>query len=430
MKMPKRKNKRKARANGEGTVYSREVTRKDGSTFIRWEAKLTLGYENGKRKRKTFYGATQKEVFDKLSKARQDYSLGISPDAPLLEDFIGQWLNEKALRVKAQTLRDYRYELEGFASIKLGHLQLDKVTPRHIQSFVTQLAKEYGVKRANRAKRYLSMLFNDAVALELIIRNPCKAIKKLQEEQQDMVIWNPEEAYRFLETAKTSKLYPLFYLTMSTGLRRGEVLALRWSDLTGHFLTVRQNLIESEGHISFSEPKTANSVRTIDIAEDVLAVLEPLREETEEDDLIFRNAKGTPRRPRNLLRDYQALQNLTRERWLLELESMVSTPELEKAKKKLEQKVILPHARFHDLRHYHASHLILIEGKTALEVAARLGHANPSFTLDTYTHLFDRQRSSLAKQNVNRAPSLLKGFEPKEPDEDKEIDKEDDYLQN
>lgn len=408
--MPKRKIKHKARADGEGTIYKREVKRKDGSTYIRWEAKLTIGYENGQRKRKTFYGATQKEVLDKLSSTKQDYALGISPNAPLFESFAFQWLKEKALRVKSQTLADYHYELEGFAIPLLGHLSLEKITPTHIQNHIMQLADKHGTKRANRNKQYISMLFNDAVALELIVRNPCKAIKKLQEERQKMVIWNPDEAYRFLETAKSSKLYPLFYLAMSTGLRRGEVLALCWSDIDRHFLSVKRNLIESQGQVRLSEPKTASSIRTIDIAQDVLEVLQPLRNRAEDDDLIFRSSVGTPLSPRNVLREFEKVQSQAREQWLMEIESMASNPELERVKKKLEKKEILPHARFHDLRHYHASHLILIEGKTALEVAQRLGHTNPSFTLDTYTHLFDLQRSSLGKRQINNAPSILKGF--------------------
>ena len=85
----------------------------------------------------------------------------------------------------------------------------------------------------------------------------------------------------------------------------------------------------------------------------------------------------------------------------------------------------MPHAKFHDLRHYHASCLILIEKKTSLEVAARLGHSNPSFTIDTYTHLFDKQRTLITPKQQNTALSLLKSLEGEANEEDKSNDFDD-----
>ena len=81
------------------------------------------------------------------------------------------------------------------------------------------------------------------------------------------------------------------------------------------------------------------------------------------------------------------------------------------ARLKLDKGHVLPHMTFHDIRHYHASVLILIERKSALEVAARLGHTNPSFTIDTYAHLFDMQRSLFEQELENDAPSILACFE-------------------
>lgn len=193
-----------------------------------------------------------------------------------------------------------------------------------------------------------------------------------------------------MSKCKPHVLYAAFYLAMSTGMRRGELLGLRWQDAQGELLHVRQTLVKKkDGALLFKVPKNGKS-RIVAVSPDVTEVLERHHQQQEAErhylgdawdnsDLVFTSEVGTPINPDNFKRLRNALMD----------------------------KAGVPRISLHDLRHLHTS-LCIKNGMNPKEVAERLGHARASFTLDRYTHLFEAQR-------VANAVSLLDFLPKREP---------------
>jgi integrase len=349
----------KKRAHGEGSINKRS----DG----RWEAKVSLGYDTeGKRKRKTVYGRTQAEVRDKLDALRRQVSDGTYADTKLtLKDYLNKWLDHKASNVRPRTLSDYRYMIDKYIIPPMGGKQLSKVKPLDVQAFVDATADSAGARTANLCRTVLFSALRQAVRWELIARNPVEAVTTVKMTPRKQIIWTAEEAVQFLDTARPHRLYALFHLVMSTGLRHGEALKLRWSDIQGNVLTVR-------------DAKTTKGNRRVTLSDDILSVLMTHRQHQEaekahvrdlwrDSDLVFTSEVGTPLDQSNV--------NHTRRR--------------------IETKAGVRHATMHDLRHLNVS-LRRRQGQDAKLIADQVGHTDPAFTTRLYTHLFEDDREAAA----------------------------------
>ncbi len=360
----------KRRGKGEGSIFQR----KDGT----WQGAVTTGYtENGKQNRRTVYGKTQKDVRERIDAIKQQLASGTLSDTTLtVKAYLEQWLKEKTREVKPQTVEDYRYQLDKYVVPHIGRGHLGKLTPMHVQTMCGALADAISPQRANKCRRILSGALTQAVRWQLIPRNPADAVKPLKTTKPDMVIWTAPQASQFLDTTRPHRLYALFYLAMSTGMRRGELLGLRWRDVQGPMVHVNQAIIDQRGKIWISTPKSKRSIRRIAVSQDVLEVLELHRKRQEaereflgeawpDNEYVFTSEVGTFIHPRNLSRTWYGL--------------------MKKAK-------VTP-ARLHDLRHLHAS-MLIAAGANPKYVADRLGHSNASFTLDVYAHLFEEQRAA------------------------------------
>lgn len=229
-----------------------------------------------------------------------------------------------------------------------------------------------------------------------------------------MRLWTSTEAARFLDTALPHRLYALFYLAMSTGLRRGELLGLRWQNVGESCIYVHQSVIEQRGKIMITTPKTEKGSRRVVLSADVMTVLNEhrLRQDGESDyngscwpdtGLVFVSEVGTMLHLRNFTRTWHTLQENARQAWLQvgnEAGDIITAKQLETGK-------LMAKVRLHDLRHLHAS-MAIKSGLDTKVLADRLGHSRASFTLDRYTHLFEEQR------NVS-AVSLLDFLPQREP---------------
>ena len=321
--------------------------------------------------------------------------------AHTVTSYVKEWLNDKKLEVKPQTVEDYRYQLEKYVLPRIGKIKLSGLTPRHVQMMCTELASEISPQRANKCRRVLSGALSQAMRLELIGRNPCEAVKPKKVEAREMVLWNSEQLTLFLDLSRPHRLYALFYLAVSTGMRRGELLGLRCCDIEGESLVVRQSLIDQQGKIMLTTPKTAKSHRRVMLSPDVIETLRVHRIQQESErqaldtswpdtGLVFVSEVGTAIHPRNLERTWLTLQQTARDEKRLALRKVLNTSlsgeALEQAISAVSDQMLLPKARLHDLRHLHAS-LAISGGMQARVLATRLGHAKPSFTLDVYTHL-------------------------------------------
>jgi integrase len=369
------------RANGEGTVYQR----KDG----RWVASITL--ENGKRK--SIYCQTQQEAIKVARKVNHEKDQGmlISSEDQTLSTFLTTWLQDTAQpRLRDRTYLRYRELIELHVLPMLGKVKLQKLSPQHLQRLYNQKREEgYAPQTIKHIHRVLHRALNDALKWDLVAKNVCDAVDAPRVPKQEMKALTPEQAKQFLEAAKGSPLEALFVLALTTGMRRGELLALQWADIdfVRAILQVRRTItrLPKRGFV-VSEPKTTKSRRAIQLTELAIEALKRHRTKQHEtrlkagvawqsQDWVFCTDVGTPLDPTTVLRSSF---------W----------PLLAKAG--------VPKIRFHDLRHSAAS-LLLSMGTHPKIVQELLGHSNISMTLDTYSHTIP----SLQADAVSRLNTLL-----------------------
>ena len=213
-----------------------------------------------------------------------------------------------------------------------------------------------------RVHAVLQAALKQAMKERLIPYNPCENCRIPPKDKKEMTILPPEKIGRYLQEAEKYGVLPLFYLELSSGLRRGELLALQWEDLNvkERILTVNKQVTRMEGELDVTEPKTKNSVRKVALSQQAVELLIQEHEQHPDNPILF----PSPR---------------TGGYWSPDAVSRIN-------RKLLKNAGIEEHVRFHDLRHTFATHA-LTSGVDAKTLSGILGHTNASFTLDTYTHV-------------------------------------------
>ncbi len=353
----------KRRANGEGTI----TKRKDG----RWEARLSL--DRGQRK--IYYGKTRQEVARKLAtgtKARQD-GLPLVGERQSVRQYLEAWLESVQPSLRPRTLRRYEEYVRLHAIPELGRLPLSRLTPHHLQRLYAGRL-DAGLSQTTVAHRHavLHRARGQATRWGLTARNVADLVTPPRIVRHDMQALSPEQARAFLAAAREERLEALYAVALTTGMRQGELLALRWRDvdLEGGRLQVVATLQRTRDGFTFAEPKTGHSRRQVGLTEAAIVSLREHRSKQaaeqlwlgaawEDKDLVFANEVGRPIEATNLLR-------------------RSFSPLLERAG--------LPRIRFHDLRHTAAT-LMLGRGVQPKIVSEMLGHSQIAVTLDLYSHV-------------------------------------------
>lgn len=357
--------RRRRRGRGEGSIYRR----KDGS----WCGILTVGWSpEGKQLRRYVYRADKTAALEALDKLRADLRSGLPIDSPRmsLADYLARWL-EDAVRVKvrASTYRRHQDLVRLYIAPRLGGVSLGRLTPMHIQHLLADLEREQKSPRLRQmVYGTLHAAMNRAVKWNLVPRNACDAVEKPRAPRPETKTWTPEQAGQFLAAAQRDRLYALYLLALTTGMRQGELLGLSWADvdLKAGTVSVRRQLTQD---LQLLEPKTAAARRLILLPEVAIAALKQHRArmlaeghhggEGNPQQLVFVNTVGHPLRQSNLLR--RSFFPLIRQAGV-------------------------PRIRFHDLRHTSAT-LLLAQGVSPRVIQERLGHAHIAMTLGTYSHV-------------------------------------------
>lgn len=386
------------------------VERKDGSRYERWEASVSLGYDgNGKRKHVTVYAATQSLVLSKIEALKQQVTTGTySDEGRTVKEYLRDWLEYKKLQVKLCTYEYYQFYADSYIVPVLGSVKLVKLTTAQVRDFLLRQHKTVSPDNANKCRGLLNRVVKQAVQDSLIYRNVVSVIPPFHVSTREDVLWTNEEVKLFLKTASTHRLFAVFYLALVTGMRRGEILGLRWQDLQGNTVYIRQNLVASGRDIIITTPKTAQSIRRVVIDDETIRVLKlhqkqqlseaiklgsvwgPRREEFR--GLVFTSDVGTELSPFSFYRTWYYLQKQTQDNYIL---AGKDEDERRARAKQIKTKVIFPHLRLHDLRHLHVS-LLNKAGVDARTIADRVGHKNADFTLKRYAHVFEEQRQGAA----------------------------------
>ena len=217
------------RARGEGSPRKR----KDG----RWEHAITIGKTaRGNPKRVSFYGITRKEASQKATKALAEQQAGTftASEPTTVADLLERWIDFRATnhRLKPTTKHSYAWIIKQYLVPQLGSIRVTSLTPLQVEQFQGRLARDGLSPRTIRyARSLLSSALKQAMRWGLIHRNVVDFVDAPRVGKPKRTVWQPNEARQFLETARPERLYALFHLALVTGLRRGELLGLRWRDL-------------------------------------------------------------------------------------------------------------------------------------------------------------------------------------------------------
>ncbi|MEI6790580.1 MAG: site-specific integrase [Myxococcaceae bacterium] len=368
----------KRRGRGEGAIFLHPKGL--------WCASLTIGYdEKGIRKRRYVYGKTKKEVQNKLIEMHSASASGtlVNPKRMRLAEYLKHWLEDiMRTSIRPTTFVLYEALIRLHINPHLGGIILNSLNAAQIQHLYRELENNKASLRT-QAKTYaiLRKSLGQANRLGYIQQNPCLLVQKPRYIRKPIHFWNNEQVRHFLKIAETDRLYPLYILALTTGMRLGELLALQWQDvdLTTGSVSVQRIAYEINGKISLGEPKTAKGRRKIELPNITMDALKIHRNKmaSETDSvLLFCDTHGSYLRQSNLRR---------------------------RSFEPLIVKSGLPKIRFHDLRHTAAT-LLLSKGIHPKVVQERLGHAQISMTLDVYSHVLP----SMQKEAAAQLETLLK----------------------
>lgn len=353
----------------------------------RWDFVCDVGVGlDGRRKQARRGGfPTKRAAQEALNKLRREVDTRsfVPPAQQTFREYLDRWLEGLPLRLRPSTVDGYRRCLL-YIPAGLGAKRLDQVTAGDLDRLYRGLEAS-GRRRGDgglskRSIRYchtvIQKALGDAVKKGELARNVATMAdppRAKETKAPEMKWWKPEELARFLAMTADERLGASFRVAAMTGMRRGEVYGLQWSDvdLEGARLEVRRQLLTLNGQLYFSErTKTDHGRRSIDLDAGTVAILRAhkARQAAEklaigasyqDGGLVFAEPDGSPIDP-------------------------------ESAAKVFDRRVArsgLPRLRFHDLRHTHVAHLIEA-GENVLVVSKRLGHGSASFTMDRYGHLF------------------------------------------
>src|SRR6266571_1590779 len=355
--------KQKRRGHGEGSIYQR----KDG----RWAASFYL--ESGQRK--TLYGETRKEAYEKLQKALREQEQGTLVAGPqqTIRQYLEHWLEEvHKPAIRESSYVRYRRLLTNHILPILGKMQIRELTAQHVQALYARKLKEgLSPKTIKLIHTIIHQALKNAVRWRLVSRNVCEDVSLPRQSRHEIQPVTREQAQKLLETAKGHRLEAILTLALATGMRRGELLALRWRDIDfeSRSLQIQRSVMHLPGGHRIHEPKTASGKRRITLPPFVVEALQHhrLRQlETklkagsawEEHDLVFCNIYGR----------------------------FLNSASLHHLFTSLVKKAGLPQMRFHDLRHSAAT-ILMAMGVPVKVIQELLGHSSISITLNVYGHV-------------------------------------------
>ena len=356
----------KRRPSGDGMVRKRE----DG----RWEGRIVIGHkENGAPIFHYLSARTQKELLEKLHRCIDEYDgAELTEDCRMtLGEWLEIWLTECAEpSVRPSTFRGYRAYVRDKIAPYLGEKEIRKVTVDDIQNLYRKLKKEGGAEggplsgtSVRRIHGVLHQALKVAADRHLIVKNPTDNVTLPKREPSPRTILNDEQLERFMEAIRQDRRWhDFFYLEITTGLRRGELCGLMWSDFDEKkgTLSIRRTLHGKEGGGYYvGDTKTGTGRRIIKLPPSTVQLLTE-RKRAAISQWIFPN----PIHPEDPVMPNSGYNRM----------------------KKLLAEAGLPRMRFHDLRHTFATHA-LTSGVDAKTLSGILGHTKTSFTLDTYTHV-------------------------------------------
>jgi len=362
-----------------------------------WTIWVDLGRdpETGKRRQQTMTVRGSKKDAERELRTiltRIEGGILVKPNKLTVGEYLEQWLRDYVVTNTAPTTADgYSDIVRAHLIPELGRLPLSTLQPSNIQAYYARMlvaGRQNGkgglsAQTVKHHHRVLHEALKYAVKHGILIRNIAEAVDPPRPDSKEMVTLEPENVHIFLDAAHDTPYYVLFYTALYTGLRRSELLGLRWRDIDLDLatLSVVQTLhhVPKKGYV-FREPKTKHSRRLVDLSPSLALLLREHRANQElekkllghmlmTDDLVFCYPDGTPLPPNSVTKAFH----------------------------KLAKSLGISRMRLHDLRHTHAT-IMLSQGVHPKVVSERLGHSSVAITLDTYSHVLPGIQAAAARR--------------------------------
>jgi len=353
-----------------------------------WYFVLTIGIkDNGKPKQIKRRGFKRKDdAIKAMNELEASINSGtyVETSKLLYKDYLHQWLEDKQTKVKPQTIKTYSWIVNKHIIPYLGNIELSKLNPMVIQQLYNRLTKEKSLSDENIQK--VHTMINDSLKKAerwgYINKNHASLVDRPKATKKEVQVWTVDEVKRFLNHLEGNRYSIAFLLALTTGMRQGEILGLRWKDVDFENGCIRiTQTLSADGKEILPYTKTKSGSRVIDLDDDTLSRLKKHRLQIRQEklqagagiykdmDLVICSEIGTPTNKSNLRRVYDRTIH----------------------------KANVPKIRFHDMRHTHAT-LLLLQGENPKIVSERLGHADVRITLDTYSHLLPSMQKETAKK--------------------------------
>jgi integrase len=377
-----------------GHIHKRVRTNAAGKKTVRWYVVVDVGLDGGGRRRQKWHGgfATRREAEVERARIVNELHTGgyVSPQRATLAEWVRQsWLPMTKTRVKPSTYDSYRSNMETHVLPALGGQALPALTAPMLNTLYADLLNHGGDRGplAPKTVRYIHTIVHKALAdavdagiLGANLAERAKPPRPNRGRARTIECWEPSELAAFLESVEGTRLEPAWRLAAMTGMRRGEVLGLRWRDvdLDQSRIAVRNAIVSVAYQILESSPKS-HQARVIDLDPGTTAMLrrhrdrqtnerEELGAEYDDRDLVICAEDGSPIHPQSVSQAF---------------DRAVARADVRKI-------------RLHDLRHTHAT-IAVRAGVPVKVISERLGHESPAFTLKQYAHVMPGMQAEAAK---------------------------------
>ncbi len=355
--------------------------RKHGDKWRAWVDRPRGPDGNRARASKVFPTQTAAKAWVRAEETARDRGEAVAPDRRTLASLAADWIAAREHELRPKTVASYRGSLDLHVLPHLGDRRVQDLTEQDVARWVAKLrATGVGARSVQMAKLRLDQVLDLAVDWTIVPRNVARRVKVTAPPARTADVWSLDDLRRFLAAADDDPAFPLWHVAAATGLRRGELLGLRWADLDldAAVLRVAQQVIPVPGGLAIGPPKSRAALRSVALPSWLPPLLRAHKDRQafakaktgdlwRDLDLVFPSRVGTPQNPNNLYPDLNRLM----------------------------ARAGVPRITWHQIRHTHVTQAIAA-GVPIGVVSKRVGHARTSITLDIYAHVLGGQDRAAA----------------------------------
>lgn len=349
--------KKPKRANGEGTKMKWNEKRQ------KWEQQISIG-----GKRPTLRADSQNELRKMILIAQGDDQRGtyIKPSKELFKTYLDNWLKSKKLSVKLTTWKPYSVLVRLHIEPEIGNTSLQKLTRQNIQDVLLKKSETHKASTVRQMAMIIKNSLELAVTDKKILQSPYSKIELPQIILRKVDVLTTEIIEALLKVCFKTRIYPVTYLNLSCGMRRGEILGLSWKNVfwdSSEIEIEKQWVLENGMPCWHEEPKTDSGFRRVEVPPEIITMLETWRSNKPNDIYVFQAKNGLPQHPGNFRRDFK--------RWVRAAQKLIN--ENRKKENPDAELINIDAIRFHDIRHNYGTQLAARKIHQRL-IESQMGH--------------------------------------------------------